>query len=235
VIGLSGMEPTQPPEVKPPKPPTFLYVCMFFLGLIGIIGLRYLQVHRVHFVTDTTTFEATATPTPMPFAYHPPTTAVTGSISAVSGKVEKTNWNSDDMTEASPSAQIFQSEKIVTQPEATASVTLENIARIDLDNAATVNFTSLIPDRILFTQPAGLVTYTALDDKLISVRTLTLILTFKNATVKVEPDAGYIYLNQVAGESTFATVDSNNNTQTYTLKEKHRATIYDADGSVYIR
>jgi hypothetical protein len=226
------------PDISPKKTPVILYLLMFLIGITGVIGLRYLQVRRQNEITQTpatTNPLVSPTPLPSPYVYHPPSTAISGIITAVSGKVQKSSWNSDDMSDATATAQIFQSEKVVTPIEATASVSFSGLANIDLGPESIVNFTSLIPDRILFTQPAGLVTYKIAEDKTISVRTLSVLVTAKTGTLKIEPDEGYIYLNQVLGESTYAIVDENNDTQIYTLKEKHRATINDTSGSVWIR
>jgi hypothetical protein len=223
------------PQPPPEKPMTIWYILAFLVGVTGIIGTRYWQVHRPIPQPQIKPVTIPVSPSPAAYSYRPPSTAIVGTVTAATDKVTKTFWDNDSPGVATPGAQLFQGETLVTGSAATASADIDSIVRIDLDSASEVDFTSLIPDRLLVTQPAGLVGYVASESAVLSVRSLGMLLKIQGGTVNVDREDNFIYLNQISGQSTFALVDNDNNTQVYTLNENQRATINDTYSTVRIR
>jgi hypothetical protein len=226
--------PTEHTETK--KNFTGFYILAFLLGLFGVIGLRYIQVHQFKNLPKIPQINSQISPTPEAFVYHPPSTAVKGLITVVSGSVQKSFWDKDDLGVASVAAEIFQGEKLVTDTESTASANFEKLVEINLDSSSDVRFTSLIPTQILFTQPTGLVTYTLTQTETpISVRSLGLLIKLNSGAIRMDSTDSIVTIVQLSGQSQIAFESTNYVTQHYELKEKDRATYNDYTQTIRIR
>ncbi len=205
----------------------------FFLGCGIVLGYQYWKTKQAaaQVVVSPTSTQAQITPEPT-FALVPPTTAVSGTLTTITGHAQKYSRGDTEYKEASVGAQILLGESVATKLNSSAKASVTGIVSVNMGPMAEVVFANLFPNNFVLQQKAGKIDYFV--TKPISVRVL-------HALVKINPGETIINIIDTdmsvtvkTGSVEFAIVDTDNQTNVWNLKAGQRANIDDEARQVYL-
>jgi hypothetical protein len=217
---------------------TYIFTFLaFLLGLGGVLGYQYLRTRQ----TDAPIVAKQKTEiTPQPtFALVPPSEAMSGILTVLSGHAEKFSRGDMEYKEASTGAQILIGESVATKENSTATASVNGIVSINMSPSAELVFANLFPSNFVLQQKAGKIDY--LVTKPISIRALhSLVTLYSGLPAQAGETIIYIVDTDMSitvktGSVKFALVDSNNDTHVWTLNAGQRANIDDAYRQVYLQ
>lgn len=198
-----------------------LLILAFILGFSGVLGFQYLRAKQ-EITKVATTVVNQLTPEPS-FALVPPTQAVSGTLTTVSGHTEKFSRGDTDFKEASTGAQILLGESIATKANASATVAVNDIVTMSMGPMAELVFANVFPKNFVLQQKSGKITYQV--DKPISIRALHTLVSIDSGDVTINIIDTDASITVKTGIAKFALVDIDNNTKAWNLKSGERANI----------
>ena len=211
----------------------FLLFLAFLFGFGGVLGYQSFRSQSGEKTLPVVQSEISP-PTPEPtLALVPPSGAVSGILTVVSGHAEKFSRNDTEYKEASTGAQILLGESIATKANSTATTSASGIVNISLGPSAELVFANLFPANFVLQQKTGKVDY--LISSPISVRALHTLISMEPGEVIVNIIDTDLSITVKSSQIKFAIVDNDNNTNVYNLKAGQRANIADETRQVFIR
>ena len=207
----------------------FIVFAAFFLGFAGVIGYQYLRAQRDRAVI----LPAPDAPLPQPtFALVPPSQAVSGLLTAVTGHAQKLSREDSEYKEASAGATILVGESIATKDLSAATASVSGIMTATMGESSTLVFANLFPNNFVLQQKSGNVDYRVFSP--ISVRALHALVTIAGGETGIHIIDTDMSVTVKSGSVKLALVDSDNNTHVWELSAGQRANIDDAARRVYL-
>jgi hypothetical protein len=201
----------------------------FVLGFGGVVGYQYFRMKQETPVV----VPPAAQPTPEPtFALIPPSQAVSGILTVISGHAQKFSRTDTEYKEASSGAQILLGESVATKENSTTTVVVQGIANINMGPASELVFANLFPADFVLQQKSGKIEY--LVSQPISVRALHTLITVGSGDTTINIIGTDMSVSVKTGSVKFALVDNDNNTNVWDLRAGERANIDDAARQVYL-
>lgn len=197
----------------------------FLIGFGGVAGYQYIKTKQATApVVETPVVNQ---PSPLPtYALVPPSRAVSGTLTVLSGHAEKYSRNDTEYKEASSGAQILLGESIATKANSTATADVGGIMKAGLGPTSELVFANMFPTNFVLQQKSGKIEYNV--TKPISVRALHTLASLEPGTYTINIIDTDMSITVKTGSVKFALVDTDNNTNVYNLKAGERATIDDA-------
>jgi hypothetical protein len=210
---------------------TFLLALLaFLLGSGSVLGYQYLHTRQTTTGAPTNTAIA---PTLQPtFALVPPSQAVSGILTVVSGHAQKLSREDAEYKESSTGAQILLGESVATKENSSATATVSGIVNVTMGANAELVFANLFPDDFVLQQKSGKIDYLAA--QAISVRILHTLVSINSGETIINVIDTDISVTVKTGSVKFALVDNDNTTRVWNLKAGQRANIDDAARQVYL-
>lgn len=201
----------------------------FVLGLSAVLGYQYLKTKQA--ITPVVVTPTIDQPTPEPtFALIPPSEAVSGTLTVLSGHAEKFSRGETEYKEASTGAQILLGESVATKANSSAVTEVSGIVKANMGPTAELVFANLFPTNFVLQQKNGKVDYIV--TKPISVRALHVLATINPGVTTVNIIDTDLSITVKTGSVKFALVDTDNNTRVWNLKTGERANIDDTARTV---
>jgi hypothetical protein len=201
----------------------------FVLGFGGVVGYQYFRMKQETPVV----VPPAAQPTPEPtFALIPPSQAVSGILTVISGHAQKFSRTDTEYKEASSGAQILLGESVATKENSTTTVVVQGIANINMGPASELVFANLFPADFVLQQKSGKIEY--LVSQPISVRALHTLITVGSGDTTINIIGTDMSVSVKTGSVKFALVDNDNNTNVWDLQAGERANIDDITRQVYL-
>lgn len=201
----------------------------FLLGFGGVFGFRFIRTQQ----TNTDIASPIAEPRPGAdrslagtLALKPPSEAVSGILTVITGHAQKFSRGETEYKEASTGAEILLGESIATKGNSAATADIDGIVTVHFGPTAELVFANMFPNNFLLQQKNGKIEYTAA--KPISVRALHTLTEIQPGTVAITIIDTDISVTVTSGFAKLALVDKDNNTHVWNLAAGQRANIDDA-------
>ena len=172
-------------------------------------------------------------PTPRPtFALVPPSQAVSGTLTLVTGHAQKLSREDSEYKEASSGATILLGESIATKEHSSAVTTVNGIVTATIGEGGELVFANLFPNNFVLQQKAGKIDYMVVAP--ISVRVLHTLVAISSGEIAINVIDTDVSVTVKSGTAKIALVDTDNNTNVWTVDAGQRANIDDAARRVYL-
>ncbi len=209
---------------------TLFILIAFFLGFSAVAGYQY--VHSLS-AARISIAPVAGQPTPEPtLALVPPSEAVSGILTAVSGHAEKFSRGDTAYKEASTGAKILLGESIATKENSSATASVSSIVNVNMGPKAELVFTNVFPSNFILQQKSGKIEYLAIQP--MSVRALHTLISLNPGGVTINIIDTDMSITVKTGSVKFALVDTDNNTGVWNLRAGQRANIDDKARKVYL-
>lgn len=204
----------------------------FILGLSTVLGYQYLRTMQAAapLVQPRPGADQPLTGPEPTFALVPPSQAVSGTLTVVSGHAEKYSRGDTEYKEASTGAQILLGESVATKDNSTATAEANGIVKASMDPTSELVFANLFPTNFVLLQKNGKIEYVVA--KPISVRALHALISMQPGDSTVNIIDTDMSITVKIGSVQFALVDNDNNTKVWNLKAGERANIDDTARTV---
>jgi hypothetical protein len=166
------------------------------------------------------------------FALVPPSQALSGTLTVLSGHAQKYSRNDTQYREASTGAQILIGESIATKDNSTATASVSGVVRVTMQQNAELIFANLFLSDFVLQQTTGKIEYTV--EKPMSVRARDVLISMNPGDIIINIIDTDMSITVKTGSVKFALVHSDNTTEVWSLKAGERATIDDAADQVYL-
>ena len=203
----------------------------FLLGFGGAFGFQFIRMQQVG--TKEIASPITNQPAPEPtLALRPPSEALSGILTLISGHTQKFSRGETEYKEASTGAEILLGESIATNANSSATAEVAGIVKVNFGPMAELVFANMFPENFLLQQKNGKIEYVA--TRPISVRALHALVSMEPASPAGGPGNVVITIIDTdisvtvkSGSVKLAVVDTDNNTRVYTLTTGQRANVDD--------
>ena len=204
-----------------------ILILFFIIGIIFVFMGRIVQVQLRHDIF---------TPQKSTFTFKSPERALQGKVRASIGEVQKQPRDDDQLKKINVTEPVLQGDKIVTGKSAALTVQFADTGIVNIKGDSEVNVISLVSANFLMQQVNGTVTYEALGNTPLSVRSMHVLFALQSgiATVETDKDTSKVTLTLTGGKGKIAMIDINNDTHTWDLKAGQRAVINDEEKTVKI-
>lgn len=203
----------------------------FVLGFMGVAGYQYIRTKNA--ITPAAVAPTVNQLTPKPtFTLVPPSQAVSGMLTVISGHAEKFSRGDTEYKEASSGAEILIGESVATKENSAAVTEVSGIVKANLGPTSELVFANLFPTNFVLQQKVGKIDY--LVTKPISVRSLHTLVTINSGETMINIIDTDLSITVKTGAVKFALVDNDNNTNVWNLKAGERANIDDVNRQVYL-
>lgn len=203
------------------------------------IGVIYWQIKKPAQVPPSTPSQRSQTPTPFTFSLQPPAQALSAQATTFSGGVKKNTRTDLTMLPVSPGSPLtlIEGEAVQTDASGSAQLRFGDHTALDVSVDSEFSLTNTLPTGFLVRQSRGQITYEQLQtERSTSIRALNtlIVLPSGKATISVDPTTRTIEISGTTEQLQFAFIDTDNETQLYTLKPGQNATIDDTAKDVRI-
>jgi len=202
----------------------FLPLFAFLIGFGGVFGFQFIRIQQAG--TKEIASPITSQPAPEPtLALRPPSEALSGMLTVISGHAQKFSHDETEYREASMGAEILLGESIATNANSSATAEVAGIVRANLGPTAELVFANMFPENFLLQQKNGKIEYMA--TRPVSIRALHALVSMEPGDVVLTIIDADMSVDVKSGSVKLAVVDTDNNTQVYTLTTGQRANIDD--------
>lgn len=177
-------------------------------------------------IRETQTVSETPDVTPTPFVLRPPSQALSGRVSNLSGEVSKQPRDKEGIIPIQDDGNVYQGERVVTGDNGWVNLDFLKIGVLSLEPNTEIDLSHLLPDSFLISQNQGVVVYQLLAGQTnLAVKTLDLAVLIKEGETRVSLDKEFIEISVTSGEAILGLVLKNNQTRTWHLQPGEKARI----------
>lgn len=196
---------------------------IFFLtGVVSVLAIRAYYIQKTEIFV----------PKYISYQIDPPTEALGGQITDLSGDVKKFSRTSIDFETTKTGEKVLLGESIATGEDGKVIVEFSDFAKISFAPNSEAAFVETSPNQFSVRQSSGVMTYEG-NDKPINIRSMHLLISLIGAAkVNVDSDNGQITVNLISGTASLGMMDHDNKTSRWDLKMGQRILIDDKTRSV---
>jgi hypothetical protein len=153
-----------------------------------------------------------------------PSQSITGIVESFSGNVAWQSRSANYATLINSPVKLQQGDEINVQDNGQAITSFPNIVKISISPNTQVNFIQTLKVNFVAEEKQGNAFYEKTGSIPVSIRAFDLLINLKNGafSISVDKESAMVVINVGSGSATAAYIDTDNNTQILTIKEKQK-------------
>jgi len=172
---------------------------------------------------------------PASLTLFPPTHALVGSISTMSGVIQRMGRQDEEYRILEIAEPVVQGESYACGSDGTADIQFPNLFSLHMDPTSELSFSELVPPNIALRQKGGRISYRLLQkDAPIFVRVLRSLIELTDGEMDVATDGSRATVTVNNGSAKIGNIDTTNTTTTFMLSTGQQASINETSQTVRV-